>query len=91
MVFVCLRRVSLMAAGSKNFSFLYDDGWHLAPAYDLLPCGIEGDYHTTSVNDNPNPKKEDILALAKRVSLPLDEAEKIYTEIENMIKNTIIQ
>lgn len=70
---------------AKNFSFLYDNGWHLAPAYDLLPCGIEGDYHTTSVNDNPTPKKEDIIALAQRVSLSVDKAEIIYSEIEREI------
>lgn len=70
---------------AKNFSFLYDEGWHLAPAYDLLPCGIKGDYHTTSVNDNPDPKKEDIFALAQRVSLPEKEAKKNYAEIEGLI------
>ena len=33
---------------AKNFSFVYDNGWSFSPAYDLLPCGSVGDYHTTS-------------------------------------------
>ena len=55
---------------ARNFSFLYDGEWCLSPAYDLLPCGREGDYHTTSVNDNPLPGFNDILQLARRVGLP---------------------
>lgn len=66
---------------AKNFAFIYDKGWHFAPAYDLLPCGVEGDCHTTSVNDNPLPQRADIIALAKRVGLDQKQASSIYDEM----------
>lgn len=72
---------------AKNFSFIYDDGWYFAPAYDILPCGVEGDYHTTSVNDNPLPKHEDVIALASKVGLEQKEAEKVWNEIKNIVDN----
>ena len=74
---------------AKNFSFLYDNGWHFAPAYDLLPSGIEGDYHTTSVNDNPLPQKNDILAVAQKVGLNIKTATNIYDEMLQVYKNEI--
>ncbi|MCQ2333461.1 MAG: HipA domain-containing protein, partial [Paludibacteraceae bacterium] len=66
---------------ARNFSFIYTDGWHLSPAYDLLPCGIEGDYHTTTVRDNPLPTKADVLALAKEQGLNVQRAETIWEEM----------
>lgn len=74
---------------AKNFSFIYDNGWRLSPAYDLLPCGTENDFHTTSVNDNPKPTKQDILSLAKKVGLHLPKAEQIYDEMEMIVKENI--
>lgn len=71
---------------AKNFSFLYDNGWRFAPAYDILPCGIEGDYHTTSVNDNPLPQKADIISLAEKVGLNLKQATDIFDTIQSKIK-----
>ena len=67
---------------AKNFSFVYDNGWKLAPAYDLLPCGTVGDYHTTSVNENPLPQREDCLRLAERVGLDTKQATLIFKELE---------
>ena len=70
---------------ARNFAFLYDKGWHFAPAYDILPCGIEGDYHTTSVNDNPLPTRDDVIALAVAVGLPEKEAVAVYDLIANQV------
>ncbi len=67
---------------AKNFSFIYDKGWRFAPAYDLLPCGSEGDYHTTSVNDKPRPQCEDMLRLAERVGLDTKRAKQIIDEMK---------
>lgn len=67
---------------AKNFSFIYDKGWRFAPAYDLLPCGNSGDYHTTSVNDNPLPERTDVLRLAERVGLDGKLAAKIFDQIQ---------
>ena len=69
---------------ARNFAFIYDKEWHFAPAYDLLPCGTAGDYHTTSVNDNPLPQREDCLRLAEKVGIDTKYAERIFREIENM-------
>ncbi|MBQ7530672.1 MAG: type II toxin-antitoxin system HipA family toxin [Paludibacteraceae bacterium] len=66
---------------ARNFSFVYDNGWSFSPAYDLLPCGSSGDYHTSSVNDNPLPGREDVLRLAERVGLDAKQAVLIYDEI----------
>lgn len=70
---------------ARNFAFIYDKGWHFAPAYDILPCGVEGDYHTTSVNDNPLPTRLDVIALAAAVGLPEKEAVSIFESIANQV------
>lgn len=71
---------------AKNFAFIYDDGWHLSPAYDLLPCGHEGDYHTTSVDDNPCPCEADVLRLAEKVGLDKKQARKIWEDISRAVQ-----
>ena len=48
----------------------------------LYPCGAEGDYHTTSVNDNPLPQREDCLKLADKVGLDMKQAVLVYDEVE---------
>ena len=72
---------------AKNFAFMYDNGWRFAPAFDLLPCGTEGDYHTTSVNNNPLPKQQDAIALAQRVGLDVVQASKIIDNIQAITHN----
>ena len=74
---------------AKNFAFIYDNGWSFAPAYDLLPCGTDGDYHTTSVNDNPLPQREDVLRLAERVGLDAKQSARIYDDISNLCKQEV--
>lgn len=64
---------------AKNFSFIYRGGdWHLAPAYDLLPSDGMNGFHTTSINDNIAPKKEDLIAVAEKIGLNKKEATEIF-------------
>lgn len=55
---------------AKNFSFQYvNNQWKLSPAYDLLPSmGFNG-YHTTTINTQGNPTKQDIINVAKQVGI----------------------
>lgn len=73
---------------AKNFAFIYrDDDWHLSPAYDLLPSnGING-FRTTSINDNIEPTKEDLFAVAFKAGLNKKEAIAEFKRIEKIIKN----
>ena len=70
---------------ARNFAFIYDNGWRFAPAYDLLPCGTAVDFHTTSVNDNPLPQREDCLRLADKVGLDMKRAVLVYDEVEKSV------
>ena len=49
---------------------------------DIQHCGAVGDYHTTSVNDNPLPERADVLRLAERVGLDSKRASEIYDQIK---------
>ena len=71
---------------AKNFSFIYrEDGWHFAPAYDLLPShGIRG-YHTTSINDSITPTKEDLISVAAKAGLSTKEADEQFDQINHII------
>lgn len=72
---------------AKNFSFVYRNGdWHLSPAYDLLSSyGING-FHTTSINDNIAPTKEDLITVASNAGLNKKEALLIFEEMKNKVK-----
>ncbi len=73
---------------AKNFSFIFDGGkWRLSPAYDLLPSDGLGGYHTTSINDNINPKDSDIIALATKAGLEQKQAANILEEMRMIIQN----
>jgi len=71
---------------ARNFAFIYDKGWRFSPAYDLLPCGTTGDYHTTSVNDNPLPQQKDCILLAEKVGIDSKQAVQIYSEIDSITR-----
>lgn len=71
---------------ARNFAFIYDNGWRFSPAYDLLPCGDANDYHTTSVNDNPLPQREDCLRLAERVGLDRKQSAQVFDYILNICR-----
>lgn len=73
---------------AKNFSFIHlEDGWHLAPAYDLTRCaqGYNGE-HATSVMGNGNPSLEDLLAAAESIRIPRTKALAIIQEMEEKVR-----
>jgi serine/threonine-protein kinase HipA len=75
---------------AKNFAFIYKGNeWALAPAFDLLPSdGLNG-YHTTSINNNIQPTKEDLIDVAVKSGLDRNKAIKIFNEMNNLIKGSI--
>ena len=71
---------------SKNFSFQYKDGaWRLSPAYDMLPSAGFNDMHTTSVNGKGNPSMDDIVEVAKQVSISEKLAKNIHGEMRKIL------
>ena len=71
---------------SKNFAFQYkNDEWRLSPAYDILPSSGFNDMHTTSVNGRGNPSMDDIVEVAKQVSISEKLAKNIYGEIKAIL------
>ncbi len=74
---------------AKNFAFIYrDDAWHFAPAFDLVPSHGMNGYHTTTINDNINPARADLLAVAQKAGLDAGEAGKVYDEIRAIVGGT---
>lgn len=74
---------------AKNFAFIYrDGGWHLAPAFDLLPSdGING-FHTTSINDKIEPTKDDVIAVAINAGLDKNMAIAEFEQMENVVRSS---
>lgn len=71
---------------SKNFAFQYkNDEWRLSPAYDMLPSAGFNDMHTTSVNGKGNPSMDDIVEVAKQVSISEKLAKNIYSDIKSIL------
>lgn len=73
----------------KNFAFIYDESLHgyvLSPAYDLTRVCDKYE-HEMTVCGNGNPKKEDLLAVAKRFKLSLTKCKSIMNSIENCVNN----
>ncbi len=67
---------------SKNFSFIYQDGWKLSPAYDLTySSSINGEHATTINGEGKNPTEEDLIAVAKEIGMNLHHSKKTITEI----------
>ncbi len=67
---------------AKNFAFIYyDENWHFAPAYDLLPSGGINGFRTTAINDSIEPAKEDLFAVAVKAGLDRKEAIEIFQEM----------
>ena len=76
---------------SKNFSFIYDEikhGYVLSPAYDLTttPYHLE---HLMTINDKGNPTENDLLVVAKKFELPIQECQDIIKKIKTIIKENI--
>ena len=70
---------------SNNFSFLYDNGWHLSPAYDLTySSSIGGEHATTIAGEGRDPQLKDLLAVAKKAGIK----EKYAIETAEKVKET---
>ena len=76
---------------AKNFSFVYHGGkLHFTPAYDLLPSdGING-YRTTSVNNSIDPTDADVIIAAVKAGIDKNEAERIFREMQTIVRNARI-
>ena len=72
---------------AKNFSFIHlEDGWRLAPAYDLIRCsqGYNGE-HATSVMGHGTPSQEDMLAAAESIRIPRARALEMVQEMRRLL------
>jgi serine/threonine-protein kinase HipA len=73
---------------AKNFSFQWvQKEWKLAPAYDLLPSSGFNGFHTTTVNNNGNPTSKDMIAVAARIGIPIQQALAIIDEIFDLLSS----
>lgn len=78
---------------SKNFSFIYNEDlnkWELSPAYDLTySYSINGEHATTINGNGANPGLNDILNVAEKIGLDKKKAEKIASEIKEIVKKDL--
>ncbi|WP_315323692.1 type II toxin-antitoxin system HipA family toxin [Fusobacterium pseudoperiodonticum] len=78
---------------SKNFSFIYNEDlnkWELSPAYDLTySYSINGEHATTINGNGVNPGLNDILKVAEKIGLDKKKAEKIASEIKEIVKKDL--
>jgi serine/threonine-protein kinase HipA len=69
----------------KNFAFILDDksgNWSVTPAYDLtFSKGPGGEHTMTLVGEGRNPRREQMLQLAKQASISNREANGIIDEV----------
>jgi len=73
---------------AKNFAFQYvDNRWKLSPAFDILPSSGFNWNHTTTVNGNGKPTKNDMCKVATNIGFSVSDFEKIYEQILEIIKN----
>jgi len=71
---------------AKNFAFiLQNKEWRLSPAYDILPSNGMNGYHTTSINENIVPTKNDLISVAKKSGLDVVKAVVIFNEMKEMV------
>jgi len=67
---------------AKNFSFQYvDKHWQISPAYDLLPSAGFNGFHTTTVNNQGNPARNDLLQVADEAGIARKQAVEIVDEV----------
>jgi len=67
---------------AKNFSFQFKNGkWKLSPAYDLLPSSGFNGFHTTTINNQGEPRLNDILSVASTIGLNKQRVSAIIDEI----------
>ncbi|MCF8363315.1 MAG: type II toxin-antitoxin system HipA family toxin [Prolixibacteraceae bacterium] len=67
---------------AKNFSFQYvNNQWKLAPAYDLLPSSGFNGFHTTTINGQGEPSRNDITKVAKDIGINMSKANMLMEEV----------
>lgn len=78
---------------SRNFSFIYDEEasrWTLSPAYDLTySYSIEGDRATALLGNAKDPKKKEMLEIAKRVGFNQKKARIIADDIQECVRSSL--
>ena len=71
---------------AKNFSFQLINGeWKLSPAYDILPSEGFNGFHTTTINNNGEPTKDDIMAVATKAGISKAKANEIIKEVKAVV------
>ena len=75
---------------SNNFSFVYDDGWQLSPAYDLTYSNsVGGEHATTIAGEGKNPTITDILAVAKKIGMKESHAKQIAENVKETVNERL--
>ena len=71
---------------SKNFTFIYNNGWKVSPAYDLTYSNsINGEHATTIAGEGKNPGIDDILKVAKIIGISNNYAKTTATNIKEIV------
>lgn len=68
----------------KNFSFIYDNGYHLSPFYDITSTPLKLE-HEMTVLGNPNPTISDLLEIGKQIKLNKNECIEIIDKIKGTL------
>lgn len=67
---------------AKNFSFTHgENGWRLAPAYDLAPSGGFNGNHSTTVAGQGQPSKSDIFEVGTQIGLKQSLLLQIFDDV----------
>lgn len=76
---------------SKNFAFLYgDDGWRLAPAYDLTHSTTYYGEHTTSVDGNgTNPSDAELLRVGLAAGMKQEQCREIIETVREVVERRL--
>ena len=75
---------------AKNFSFLYKNGeWICSPAYDLVySAGFNGN-HSTTINGQGNPNREEVIKAGVNAGLESKICKHIYDEVQETTKELV--
>ncbi len=71
----------------RNFSFINDgEGYRLAPAYDMVPSLVTGQYHAAGFKHQPNPPRpSELISMGKIFGLPKTVIKEIVEQINESI------
>ena len=69
----------------KNFSFIYDNGYKLSPAYDLTSTNDNCE-HEMTVNGKGKPTEKDLLDVAKQMKMSLSKCQEIINKVKQVLK-----